>query len=522
MRASLLLALVVALGTVLAGCITIQSPPPPVVEEPLPTDSPPTSLRVACAIVDENRTPLTAGSCTFRFGRYLEAVPVDRNGTATRNVPAGLTGTLSASAPGRVSQQVSLTVEEPKAVRFVLAKLAPGQKPTTFTVPATPTGTESPDVPIVPVAGRSWKPAVAVQSDASGGEPHLTVAADGTVYYAPASSLHRSTDGGKTFQVVTPTLPDALPVIASDTSVHVAADQSLWWSAYWAYPGTTMGCTSTDRGDSWTCDNLAIPPVTDRMWIAGVSSTVGYLQSNVGLYHHVWAETTTGSTKYTPYATTTTLLAVRNGNMQVDTAHGDKVWQVEFVGDTSRLIRVDGGEGLVTTRDIPVPAPYALPWLAIHNGTFWTTGEKDGKVMAARSMDEGATWDLFPVSVAPAFATFSYIAAGPDGRVALVYYGSDKAGESSANGGKWSLYVAETDNGLDPEPTWVETQLVADIHEGNLCIGLNCEGSGGDPDARFAGDLIGIAMDVEGNAHVAYVRDAGGSFPNEYRRQARS
>jgi hypothetical protein len=509
-----------ALALLLAGCIKVEVSPPPSQAPNASTGgtSSASSYRVTCLLVDENRTPLKSGTCTYRFGTLGAAVAVDHNGTAARNVPAGLTGTLTGEAPGRVGQQARLTVDGTKSVRFPLTKLPAGAKPGTIApAPGGPTVT-TPDLP-APSTGpaRSWLPAIAVVSNDYGSEPQVFVAPDGTVYYAPTSELLRSTDGGRTFTDITPALPDAPPTLGSDDSVSIAPDGSLWFSMYWGYPDSTFACTSTDRGTSWTCDNVAIPGITDRMWVVGLSASEGYVMANEGTEYHVWAHTTDGSTTYVPTATTTSS-TVRNGPMAYDAVHG-KVWQVEFSGDTERLIRVDGATGLTTLTDTSVPAPYSLPWLVAVNGTLWTTGEQGGRMIVARSTDEGQTWQQFPVSLEPKEATFGYVAALPNGRAAVVYYGSDKSGDPANNGGQWSLYIAESDNALSAQPTWVETRLVDSIHTGNLCIGASCDTLGSDTNARMAGDLIGIAMDVEGNAYVSYIRDAGGSFPDEVMRQ---
>jgi hypothetical protein len=483
-----------------AGCVGPAVPdgnvPPAPVADTVP---------VGCRVLGPDRAPLAQASCTFNFPGAVATVPMDANGSATVRVPRGAAGTIQADAPEHLPRVTALVADAPKMFELTLARRAD---------PAG--GTESQPTPPVP---RTWTAPVTVAT--SGNEPHIAVDTKGTLYYAPTSRLYRSVDGGATWQDLA--MPTALPTLASDTSVSIAPDDSVWFSRTWGYVGGTLACTSTNRGDTWTCDNAAIPGATDRMWIVGLDRATGYVQTNQGLYHHVWAHTTTGSLKYAPYATTTQTLAVRNGNMVFDPTAG-AVYQIEWVGATQRLYRVDAGPGLLTSWDTRIPATYALPWLSIHDGVLWTTGEPrkpDGSRSAvlARSLDGGRTWTQFPVSMAPQSVTFTYVAAGGDGRVAAVYYGSDRPGPSTANMGNWSLYLVETDNGLDDHPTWVETRLVDLVHKGNICIGLNCQQNGGDPNARFSGDLIGLTLDADGNAHVAYNDDADGNLKNQYVRQ---
>lgn len=247
------------------------------------------------------------------------------------------------------------------------------------------------------------------------------------------------------------------------------------------------------------------------MWVVGLSAQDGIVQTGQALEHPEYARTATGSASYVPMAVS---VVGQFGNMVYDDVH-EKVFQI----GRGSLAQV--ADGMVLFQAIDVPQVYAIPWIVATNGTLWTTGEADGKVLVARSLDEGRTWSKWPVSMEPKEGTFSYVAARPDGRAAVVYYGSDTAGPSTSNGGHWSLYVAETDNGLDDQPTWVETRLVDQIHTGNLCIGLNCEQTGGDPSARMAGDMIGSTLDADGNMYVTYVRQNGTTFTDEFMRQVR-
>lgn len=510
-------AILLALVVVLAGCAGSPGKAPS-------TSSGEDEVRLTCALVDQTGKPLAPGTCRFRFGGLDITQDVNAEGKTVAMVARGAAGEVVGAAPNRSAVAVELVADSDKLIRLSLIASDPGSPSTTSTstsVPVTTTPSEGP--PVVHVAARVWRDPVTVVSSGSGAEPHLAMAPDGTIYYAPVNQLYRSTDGGLSFQDVSPGIVEALPVLGGDTAVQVAPDGSVWYSRYWGYAGGTIGCTSTTRGDTWTCDNAAIPGVTDRMWIAGKDATTGFVQTNEGLYHHIWAKTLTGSLKYAPHATSTALLAVRNGNMVYD-ATRDAFFQIEWTGASQKLLRVDTALAFVTSRDTRVPNSYALPWLSVHDGVLWTTGEVAGadgsrSVLAARSLDGGDSWEQFPIESNALSVTFSYIAAGPNGRTALIYYGSDQPGPSTNNGGTWSLYVAETDNGLAPNPVWVERVLVPEVHVGNVCIGLNCETSGGDPRARFAGDLIGAWVDGDGNVHAAYVADTGGTARGMYVRQ---
>lgn len=469
---------------------------------------------VACEILGIDGSPLVEAFCIFEFGNLTQRVAVDGAGQARLDIEAGLAGRLRGVADGHRSKSASFVVDGPKHVQMVLEPLGPGETPD-------PGGTGGPSPTSGPPPApptRRWGEVLTVDGSGADNEPHIVIDRDGVIYYAPTSSIYRSKDGGKSFSELI--VSGALPTIGSDTSVSVAPDKSVWFARYWGYADSTLGCASRNQGETWTCDNNAVPGATDRMWIVGLNKDQGYVQANEGLYHNVWARSTDGSTKYVPYATTTTLLAIRNGNMVYD-AKREAVWQIQSIDSTQRLYRIDTGGGIVTGADTGLPETYAIPWISVHDGVLWTTSEKDGKVYAARSIDGGKTWKKFQVSREPESATFSYVAAGPNGRAAVIYYGSDKSGPSTSNGGTWSVYVAETDNALDTFPTWVESQVVDKVHVGNVCVGFNCESSGGDSYARFSGDLIGIAIDGDGFVHIAFNEDDNPNHQvkNQYLRQ---
>lgn len=523
-----------ALVMVIAGC---SSPPAPVptVEPKSELPAGMASVPMMCRILDEQHRAM-AGSCTFHSGaqptgdgrlvpEYSLSATTDAAGIAQQAVPLNKTIVVVAQAEGRPAKAVRLESDLPKAITFTLGNGTAPAMPEDFL--------------------RTWSAPVTIDASAGGSEPQVAVDSKGVVYYMTASGfdqaskmntgLYRSDDGGKTFKNASPQPTAAAPTVGSDDSLSIAPDDSVWFSRYIGYPENTIGCTSADKGATWTCDQAAIPGPTDRMWIVGLSKTEGYLQSNEGLEQPDWVHTTTGSLKYLPYATAAQVQ--QHGNMVYD-AKNKAVWQVTTLdpptdaqgtmySPTLSLMRVDGVTGVVDSVATNVPRTYAINWLAAYNGTLWTTGEANvataPSVQVAYSSDSGKSWVQTPVTVMPKAATFSYVAAGPGiagkVRAAAVYYGSDVAKPSPANGGQWSLYVAESNDATAPDATWVETRVAAQVHKGNICIGLNCEQTGGDTAARDAGDLIGIAMDPTGNAHLSYVDFQKGAKA-DYLRQA--
>lgn len=493
--------------TVLAGC-TNQAPAPsgnPIVTGP--------TQPLACRVLDARHQALPQGTCLAEASDWSSAKGVDAGGTARFMAPANATVTLTASY-GTALESVRLVSDHAKSVTFTL----------------TDHRDATPDDYL-----RTWQAPVTVKQNASGEEPQVAVDQQGNVFYSPAAhgaglpdaaystpvnpggpestGLYRSIDGGKSFLLVAPQLPAAIPTRASDTSVSIAPDGSVWWSRYFAYASSTIGCTSADHGSSWTCDNVAVPGVTDRMWIVGLSKSEGYLQSGEALEQPQWVHSTDGSLTYTPYATQPNVGQL--GNLVYDDVH-KAVWQATNVNGNFALLRIDGTTGTVPApMATDVPGTFGIGWVAVANGTLWTTGEvasQDGsaQVSVAHSSDMGHTWTQAPVSVLPKSATFSYASAGANGRAVVVYYGSDKPGAPNANGGEWSVYAAESNDANAPDATWVETQVVPLIHKGDVCLGLACDTlNDNDHHARFSGDLIGSAVGPDGAAHLAYIQEVG-------------
>jgi hypothetical protein len=221
---------------------------------------------------------------------------------------------------------------------------------------------------------------------------------------------------------------------------------------------------------------------------------------------------------FTPYATT--FQAGVNSNMVMDSAGGMYQVMRDPSTLTLRLFRVEDKDGISTFggADTHIPRAYNAPSIAIADDVLWIAGEPTAAngsrlLTANRSRDKGATWERIDVPITSESIAFGAVAAAPGGRIALAYYGSDKAGAPEANGGNWGMFVASTINGLSASPTWRITRLDPLVHSGNICAGALCGEKGSDVTARYAGDFLSVAIDQAGRIHAAFQSDAANGTP---------
>lgn len=543
----------------------------------VPTPLPQATL--TCLVGDQGGADIPDSTCTFLFGTAEVTLPAEGGGAKELMlVPAQ--GELTAAAPGYYPETRGVDVTQDATEVFILVPLpsdepsepaappAPEEPGSTVPKPTGSRGAGDPDggpgtgatedaeapPPPPPPEGwkRVWREPVAVCAGC-GYEPGVMADSGGTIYVNPTTSLWRSDDGGYSWISIYPALP-ALPNAAGDTAIYVAPDDSLWFSQYWGYAGGTMGCTSVDRGNTWQCDNSAIPGITDRMWIAAKNNKVGYLETGEALSKPEWAVTQDGSLLYDHPC------AVYPANGQTGNMVYDAVNDKFLVYTGGNILWVDSdtpGTGCHGSWEAPGLVPgtipslnpgfggtHGLPWLHPDRGTYWTNrnpgyqcgapwanaGQMATRLTVGRSYDEGDTWTAFPINTEAFTIALSYTTAGPADLVGshipgdldlnggpglpgtdyaiTVYYGSDVCqnapGVKGQVMGNWSLYVADSEDANGAAPVWVEQLLLEDVHTGNMCTGLLCEQNGDDPTARFAGDLIGSWVDREGLAHIAF------------------
>jgi hypothetical protein len=374
-----------------------------------------------------------------------------------------------------------------------------------------------------PTLGRPWLAPVQPEGPVVGaGEPAVALGAGGVVYYSPASGTMggpwRSLDGGRNFTSIrSPAWEGDLEETVGDTSISVAPGGTLWFSRTPVRDGRgpTSACSSADRGDSWTCTFGAIPE-SDRSWIVGIDADSAILEALgpgteiapglAGFPVVTYLKTEDRGRSFLPFMTSKDM-GYGAGQMVYDAVH-DEVWQANKWGDSIYVARIDQG-GVPAWHDTGVPSGSTnFANMATRDGRLFLSGEPVGpdqsrSLVVGRS-DDGFKWIQAAVPVSARSVAFSAIAAGPDGRIGVAFYGSDRPGAPSDNGGNWSLYAIASLDPFGADPAWSESRLVL-AHQGDVCASQGC----GEPGTygRFALDFITAAYDEQGNLHVAYVDD---------------
>jgi hypothetical protein len=122
----------------------------------------------------------------------------------------------------------------------------------------------------------------------------------------------------------------------------------------------------------------------------------------------------------------------------------------------------------------------------------------------AVSKDRGQTWGR-PIKVnrGPNTTTFPWIVAGDPGKIDIVYYGTNEKGESPETvppTSRWRVWMAQSLNALDANPTFKENPATGFMHQGAICT----SGTGCAPGTRDLLDFFQIDVDASGMANITY------------------
>ncbi len=363
------------------------------------------------------------------------------------------------------------------------------------------------------------------------------------------SWIHRSTDGGLEFHVVSPIgLRPDLPPGGGDTDIAVDDQGYAYFSDLEALANVGVS-VSTDHGGTWRKSAISNPEVVeDRQWMAVDNGlTAAAADNSVFL---TLRQIPAGSSIYsTPGSTGAAdpvggLAYVPASTLPLPVSSGSPCGQLKFdpvkrnlylpCGETDHVTiavaHVDPGQrtGLVfhtvKTPDSPSGDDVSeiFPWLAIDRAgnllALWIAGGNggDNQVYYSASTDEGRTWTSpVRVSVAPASSnTFPVAVGGAPGEFAVAWLGQQSSLDSDAMPSwfndpqgatkyPWYGYVATISGANTLTPKIGQQRFTSKpMHYGQICnSGTTCAVSSGD---RTMADYFDVNYDGSGRLRFVY------------------
>lgn len=374
-------------------------------------------------------------------------------------------------------------------------------------------------------------PVTAVQNGPSGngGEPSLAIDAKGDFYVYPLGPLAKSSDDGKIWSDVPNPITltgDHHVVVSPDGLVYVAGSSGA------SAPDGSCSCTpvaysSKDDGATWTHSAPAgNPPYSDRPWVAALPGGIAYFIYNAqapgspDAVHHMTKTTDGGVTWVSVPAFQETGW---NSFLFVDPKDGT-VYTVQSTGSgVSMHVSTDGGSSFAIR---PVAETGSNPFNNFVVGAtddagnvyvVWSTinsGQDD--VWMSWSSNKGVTWNSpTRISLGTGTHIFPWIAAGADGKVMVVWYGTDVVGNPNTLPAStaWYVHAAQSLHANVAQPVFSTAQVSnQSIHTGSIC-----EGSGtACNNNRQLFDFFMAQIGPDGRAAIAYSQDDGTASSSKF------
>jgi hypothetical protein len=396
-------------------------------------------------------------------------------------------------------------------------------------------------------------PATVIDGQRTEGEPLNHIDKDGNYWESgpwgtttSQSFIHRSTDGGAQFNIVSPAglRPDTPPG-GGDTDV-VTDDQG---NAYFVdlEALVNLGCSvSHDDGNTWRKNAVCVQSAgDDRQWFAMDNGPTGAATDNtiflafrqVPLGSSIFSSPGSmgpadpvGGLVYTD-SSAAAPAPVSNGapcgqlrfdpvnrNLYYPCVDGDHVEiTVGHVNDSQRI-------GITYTNvSAPVSPGGAVgdifPAVAIDKGgnvyAVWVD-ETDHNVYYSASTDQGATWGaVHQINGNDANSNvWVWAQGGNDGVLSVVWYGNSSHldpdvmpswynNRQAATAFKWFGYAAMVTNATSGSPSFIQNKFTDQpMHYGQICQGgLGCTLSGGD---RTMADFLAHYHDLDGSIRIVF------------------
>jgi BNR/Asp-box repeat len=365
-----------------------------------------------------------------------------------------------------------------------------------------------------------------VPTGSHGSEVNLGITRSGVIFFGGWDHIARSADDGRTWVA----LPKASPVAADRVLVVDRTTGRVF------VDDTTLACTvlswSDDLGDTWTVNPLACGGgATDHPKLAvgartALADPTGKLYPNVvyvcanSLSHTPCTVSVNGGATFGPAVPAG---AAEPGKGRVTptcafqgvpmAAADGTLYQPH--GQCGAFVDRSTDNGLTWERNVVADGAGATsgdtPDLAVgSDGTVWFfwTGA-DWQPRLARSTDGGRTWSA-PILVAASAGLrstlFPVVAAGPDGRVGIAFYGTPDAASAwngnpgdAPDGVRWYLYAAVLDGHGAPTGPVTPPRVTPEP------VQIGCLSKLGSCRSFNIADYIDAEMSPDGRLHIAYV-----------------
>lgn len=363
-------------------------------------------------------------------------------------------------------------------------------------------------------------------------EPTLGVTSTGTLFMSATegsfgtdwTSIVRSTDGGQTWERANPSVgPVSSPPTTFDPYVHVDQDTDRVYNLDMEGLQCNYVQWSDDEGETWTSTPLGCgqPPVMDHPTLftgpPREATTYGYENVVYICVNRVadaaCAMSFDGGYTYTPWRTIFPETSPE-GEAGCGGLHGHGVTGPEgraYVGKVhcdTPMLAVTEDDGLtweVHTISEDVTSPKHDVELATDDAgnvyALWIDDDLDPYLSV--STDHGSSWSKPTVIAAPGVETaqFPAIAAGEEGKIALVYIGtpSDTEVSEMEDDVAWTGYLATIPDATTANLTIATSPLNTPEHpiargpcdDDNRCDGI--------------GDFVDIVIDEDGRPWAALV-----------------
>jgi hypothetical protein len=382
---------------------------------------------------------------------------------------------------------------------------APAASPVFLSVPraSSPALAASPG-PLLPGA-------TVVVSGAS--EPSILVDRNGQyiwigAIYGSGMGMWRSTNGSRWLAIHPTELPGAF---TDGTAMAQGPDGML-------YAADTQGQVvavdaSPDGGLTWTeVNRVATPgvPFADRPWLATSPTTAGdvtlVINGNGG---EECLRSTDGGVVFTPasvgqISNAANLVRDALGDTYYATAGGFEMWRGACMLNPTALSLPASGAQIFTQ--------VAVAGSGTNGGHIYTAQPSSGNGAMEIRGAQGIFGQVKRLAINPPAAlsnTFGGIAVKPDdSEIAVVWYGSDTAGDPSSQSyppsATWTAYVARVTGFWTATPTVNVTAIDPGMYHGWFCMGgVSCTSG------RDLSDYNGITYGPDGKLYVTWGHETG-------------